>query len=175
MVDWRRRGVYFNTDPSKRMNVGHAFVAAGWTAVPMMRTNGRHFAVQCTIEGKPVRLMVDTGAQFTCLRSGIMPLPILYNRDTGPSMARLGSTGISMSMIGMDSTAYPAQLDHWKIGSYEIERSNLAVIKFPPSFGNEQSEGDGPLLGVLGAEVLAANNAVIDIANSTLFLKASKR
>ncbi len=171
-IDWRRRGIYFNTDPARRMNVGRAFVAAGWTAVPMSPTSGRHYTVQCTIEGKPVRLLVDTGAQFTTLRTGVMPLPIIYNRDTGGSMARLASTGMTMSMIGMDSSSYPARLEHWKIGDYEIAKSNVAVNKFPAMFGNEQSSGDGPLLGVLGAEVLAANNAIIDISGSALYLKA---
>ncbi len=171
-IDWGRRGVYFNTDPAKRMNVGHAFVNAGWTAVPMSSTNGRHYTVQCTIEGKPVRLMVDTGAQFTTLRSGVMPLPIIYNRDTGGSMAHLASTSMTMSMIGLDTISNPARLENWKIGNYVVARSNVAVNKFPEVFGNEQSAGEGPLLGLLGAEVLAANNAVIDIPNSMLYLKA---
>ena len=173
LIDWRRRGVYFNTDPGKRMDVGHAFVAAGWTAVPMLRTNGRHFVVQCTIEGKPVRLLVDTGAAFTDLHAGVMRLPMLYNRDNGGSMGHLAMFRGTASMIGMDSSLYPARLEHWKIGSYEIEESNVAVNNFPAGFDNEQSGGDGPLLGLLGAEVLAANNAVVDIANSTLYLKAS--
>lgn len=173
LIDWRRRGVYFNTDPAKRMNVARAFVSAGWTAVPMSPTNGRHYTVQCTIEGKPVRLLVDTGAEFTSLRSDIMPLPIIYNRDTGRSMVHLASTGMAMSMIGMDSIANPVRLEHWKIGDYEIARSTVLANKFPATFGHEQSAGEGPLLGVLGAEVLAANNAVIDVAGSALYLKMS--
>ncbi len=171
VIDWRRRGVYFNTDPSKRINFGRAFTSAGWKAVPLSPTNGRHYTVQCTVENKPVRMIVDTGAQYTTLRTGVMPLPMHYNRDPGYSMAHLLSSAIPMSMIGLDSTAYLARLDHWKIADYELGSTNVVADQFPPNFGNEQSAGDGPILGLLGAEVLAKNNAVIDIAGPTLYLK----
>ena len=173
LIDWRRRGVYFNTDPSKRMNVGHAFVTAGWTAVPMSPTSGRHFSVACAVDGKPVRLIVDTGAQFTSFNRGVIPLDIIYNRDTGGSMQRLASTEGTAGMVGSFSSLYPARVEHLKIGSYEVRHVNVAVHKLPEGILNEQSAGEGPMLGLLGDEILAANSAVIDVTGSTLYLKPS--
>ena len=171
IIDWRRRGVYLNTDPSKRMKLGAGLVAAGWTAVPMAPTDYRHFTVEATVSGKPVRLVVDTGAQFTTFTEGLVPLTIIYNRDTGPSMAHLMSTTSTMSMIGLDSSMHPARVEHWKIGSYEIASANVAVSKFAPGLLAQHSAGDGPILGVLGAEQLALNNAIVDVGGSTLYLK----
>ena len=171
IIDWRRRGVYLNTDPSKRMKLGAGLSAAGWTAIPMAPTDSRHFTVQSTVSGKPVRLVVDTGAQFTTFKEGVVPLTIIYNRDTGPSMERLMSTSSTMSMIGLDSTMHPARVEHWKIGDYEIASANVAISKFPLGLLAQHSAGDGPILGVLGAEQLALNNAILDIGGPTLYLK----
>ncbi len=174
IIDWRRRGVYFNLDSSKRMkNLGKELTAGGWTAVPMSSTSGRRFTVPCTVGSQPAKLLVDTGAGFTAFSPGIVPLKMLYNRDTGPSMARLASLEATSSMIGGDSTSYPADLEHWKIGAYEIDHSTVAVHRFPPHSMDDESPGAGPMLGLLGPEILARNNAIIDIAGSTLYLKRS--
>ena len=171
IIDWRRRGIYFNTDPSKRIKVGPALVAAGWTAVPMATGNGRHFFVSATVSGKPVRLLVDTGAQFTTFTEGVVPLNIIYNRDNGTSIGHLAATTMTLSMIGGDMSMHPARVEHWKLGSYEIVSASVAVARLPERLAKEQSDGDGPILGVAGAELLAANNAIIDVAGSTLYLK----
>ena len=172
IIDWRRRGVYFNTDPSKRLKLGPGLIGAGWTAVPMAPSPSRHFVVPCTVSGKPARLIVDTGAQFTTFVPGVVPLHILYNRDTGSSVTRLASTTMPLSLIGGDSTMNPARVEHWKIGDFEVASSNVAVATIPHGLLAIQAGGDGPILGLLGAEVLAANNAIVDVGGSTLYLKA---
>lgn len=172
VIDWRRRGVYLNVDRSKRMKLGAGFAAAGWTAVPMSPTNYRHFTVPCRVGGQPARLVVDTGASFTTFGKGIVPVTMLYNRaqDT-VSTGHLGSSAMVASMLGGDSTAYPGQVEHWKIGDYEIASSVITVHTMPQWLREEQSAGEGPILGLLGCEILAGNNAIIDIGGRTLYLK----
>ena len=172
IIDWARKGVYLNTDPSKRMKVGPGLVAAGWIAVPMAQANTRHFTVQATVSGKPVRLIVDTGAQFTTFAPGVVPLTMHYNRDTGSSMVRIASNAGTSRMVGSDATMFPAEVEHWKIGNYEIASSLVAVHHFPPGLLAQQSAGEGPVLGLLGSEVLSKNHAIIDITGSTLYLKS---
>ena len=174
IIDWRRHGVYFNTDPSKRLKLGPGLIASGWTAVPMEPASSQHFLVPCTVAGKPVRLIVDTGAEFTTFIPGIVPLNIIYNRDTGTSMARLASTGTALSMIGGDSMMHPARVTHWQVGNFEVDSSSVAVGSIPRGLLNLQAKGDGPILGLLGAEFLAKNNAILDIGGSTLYLKAKQ-
>ncbi len=172
VIDWKRHGVYLNTNPAKRIKLGPALLAAGWSAIPMASTNGRHFTVDCTISDKPVQLIVDTGAQFTFFKDGVVPLDVVHNRSNGGSIGHIASTGFSMRMIGMEATAYPARLEHWKIGRYEVGKTTVGVGPFPPGFTSLRSaSSSAPLLGLLGAEVLARNNAIVDVGGSTLYLK----
>jgi hypothetical protein len=142
----------------------------------MARTNGRHFSVQSTVEGKPVRLLVDTGAQFTSLAPGIVKFGhMLYNRDVGSSIGHLAVNSMQMSMVNGSVNGYPARLDGWLIGGYAVKSSVVLVQPLPPEILKEQSSGDGPVLGMLGADDLAANSAFIDIANSCLYLKPRQK
>ena len=176
IIDWARRGVYLNLDPSKRIKVGPSLIAGGWTAIPMYSTGDRHFAVSCVVEGKPVRMIVDTGANFTVMAPDIVPFQhVLYNRDAGSSMGHIHSNGMTMTMVGLQATMYPVRLERWKVDSYEIASSVVGVHKMPPFLLSEQAGGEGPMLGLLGCEILASNNAIIDIAGSTLYLKHGKR
>ena len=176
IIDWRRRGIYFNTDKSKRLKLGAGLVSSGWTAVPMATTNGRHYTVACTVEGQPVRLIVDTGATFTSFRPGVVKFShMMYNRGTGNSIGHLASNAMTMSMINGDAFAYPAKVERWKIGNYEVASSVVLVSAVPEGLTREQSAGDGPILGLLGAEVLASNSAIIDVPGATLYLKPTKR
>ena len=176
VIDWRRRGVYFNTDKTKRMKLGGGLAAAGWTAVPMSSTEGRHYTVACTVEGQPVRLIVDTGSDFTTFTPGVVKFShMMYNHDTGRSMSHLQSNALTMSMINGNAVGYPAKVERWKIGNYEIASSVVLVSPVPEGLTKEHSAGDGPILGLLGAEVLASNSAIIDVAGSMLYLKPTKR
>ena len=161
IIDWRRRGVYFNTDPAKRMKVGPGLVAAGWTAIPMVRTDANLFVVACHVEGSPVRLIVDTGAAFTAFNRSTIPLKNIVNN--------VGA--LRTEMIGHESTARPARIDQWQIGNYNVPSTYVSVATLPQQLLVERSVGDGPVLGLLGSEVLARNNAIIDITGSTLYLK----
>ncbi len=161
IIDWRRRGIYFNTDASKRIHPGKSLVAAGWTAVPMHRTNGRHFAVSCVIDHRPFQLIVDTGAAFTLLDVGL-----LGSRDVINSHGALRMGG-----IGGDALTRPVMLTDWMIGDYRIASYPVGATKLPDYFLSETAGGAGPMLGLLGSEVLSHNSAIIDIAGSTLYLK----
>ncbi len=174
IIDWRRRGVYFNVDKAKRIKMGPGIIAAGWTAVPMSPTSGNHYSVEATVEGTRVRLLVDTGAGFTTFMPGIVKFSHMVYHINDAVGTRLNSTAMNMHMINDRSVAYPAQVEHWKIGNYEIESSAVSVAHVPTQLLAEKSSGEGPMLGLIGAEVLAKNNAIIDIAGSTLYLKSSK-
>ncbi len=172
IIDWRKRGVYFNTDPSKRMKLGPGLVASGWTAVPMSLTNAHHFTVQCNVGGKAARLVLDTGMSYTDFDKGVVPVTMLYNRkDDSVSLGHLGSNSATMSMIGQDSTMYPGRVENWKIGDFQIASSVVAVNALPQWLRDERSAGEGPILGFLGCEILARNSAIVDIGGHTLYLK----
>ena len=78
-------------------------------------------------------------------------------------------------MINSRSVGYPARIENWKLGNYVVKSSAVTVTEMPAALTSEHSSGEGPMLGLLGAEVLARNSAIIDIAGSTLYLKPSDR
>jgi hypothetical protein len=123
------------------------------------------------VSGKAVRLVVDTGAEFTSFAPGIVPLNVIYNRDTGATMAHLASTTSTMSMIGGDSSVHPARVENWKVGDFPVASSVVATGALPHALLTQQGAGDGPILGLLGAEFLASHHAIVDIGGTTLYLK----
>ena len=141
----------------------------------MAATNGNHFTVQATVEGKPVRVIIDTGATYTSFAPNIVKFSQMIYHLNDSTGTRLQTTAMSMSMINASTVAYPARLAHWKLGNYEVPSTVGSVTELPPGILKEQSAGEGPLLGLVGAEVLAMNNAIVDVAGSTLYLKPSRR
>ncbi len=167
IIDWPRRGIYFNTDPSKRLKLGPGLVAAGWTAVPMERTSGRHFAVSSTVNGKPYQLIVDTGAEFTTVDVSQL------NYHDASYLPYVRGT-MRTQMIGGISEGRPMYLKDWMLGSYHVPEVSVLGELLPGGLTNETSAAHGPVLGLLGREVLARNSAIIDISGSTLYVKPAK-
>ena len=141
----------------------------------MAATSGNHFSVQATVEGKPVRLLVDTGATFTAFAPNVVKFSRMIYHMNDSTGTRLQTAAVSMSMINNNTVAYPARVENWKIGNYTVKSSVVTIHDMPSQLTSERSNGEGPMLGLLGAEVLASNNAIIDIADSTLYLKPTGR
>ena len=161
IIDWHRRAIYFNTVPAKRVRLGRGLTTNGWTAVPMTRTRGRHFTVPTVIDGRPFQLIVDTGAAFTMLDTArLHSRDIMYDRGV-----------VQMHMIGSRGEGRPVVLKNWTIGTYAIPSFPVVAEALPDTLLNESAPGNGPTLGLLGSEALARNSAIIDINDSTLFLK----
>ena len=99
---------------------------------------------------------------------------MIYHVDNSVG-TRLQTAAVSMSMINSNAVAYPARIENWKIGNYAVKSSVVTVHPMPSTLTSEQSSGEGPMLGLLGAEVLANNSAIIDIAGTTLYLKPAGR
>ena len=145
----------------------------GWTAVPMTSTGHHHFTVACTVEDQAMRL-VDTGAGSTIFDKDAVHLRnTMYNSSNGNHLGHFASNHLEMRSFGLSTTAYLAHLENWKVGPYSIQRSVVLSQATPAGLVTGGSGGEAPVIGLLGAEVLAANNAIVDVAGSTLYLKPS--
>ena len=164
VIDCGRLLLYLNTDPARKLDVGHALFQNVWTRVPMTDVDNE-FTVPCTLGGHQYRLLVDTGSPFT-----VFERSVLFNedirQDEGPlSGAVVGYTPTKQSMV---------RLDTLQVGNYRA--TNLQPISDPGlahalSLAKPTAKGT-PIVGLLGGDFLGRNNAMIDVGGHGLFLRA---
>ena len=164
IVDCGRFMLYLNTDPAQKHSFASAFVGAGWTRVAMSDIRN-DFTVPCTLNGHRFRMIVDTGAPFTTVNKELLSAAHLEARDV-PGL-RGGLVGTRAEETGLVS------LPVLEIGGYPAR--DVHMISTPQSFtafgGPHDSSQEGAIVGLLGGDVLAANDAVVDVGNKSLFLK----
>lgn len=134
----------------------------GYTRVPLTRSGIGHFHTDGTLNGRPISVLVDTGAGGTVFSLDIA-------RELGLHLTKL-------EMMGGGAGA--AQLD-----VYGIREARFRLGKIMPTIGmllamdlthvNQAASlrRSGPIDAVLGADVLDAHAAVIDYGSSSLYLK----
>ena len=129
----------------------------GFTQVPLRLTSDHHLEVDCSIDGVPSTILVDTGSQFTLVdesigtKAGIiMKQPITQVR--GPAQDNAPQS------IG--------RVKKLAIGDFEIRDADICFMDF--------KEADSPspyLLGLLGISELASNSAIIDVGGLSMYLR----
>jgi hypothetical protein len=129
----------------------------GFTQVPLRLTSDHHLEVDCSIDGVPSTILVDTGSRFTLVdesigsRAGIiMKQPITQTR--GPARETAAQS------IG--------RVKKLTIGDFQIRDADICFMDF--------KEADSPspyLLGLLGISELASNSAIIDVGGLSMYLR----
>lgn len=163
LIDCGRLMLYLDIDPAKKLNLSTSFVRHGWTRVPMSDV-GNDFTVPCVLHGHAFRLIVDTGSPFTNLDRDLLPTAQVTAHDLP---VRGGLIGTDVRALGL------VDLDQLQIGAYTAADVHMtATSQSLAAFGgrNDTSQG-GPIIGMLGGDILANNGAVIDIGNKALYLK----
>jgi len=125
-----------------------------------------HFQLVGRLAGEPVEILLDTGAASTVVDLGYCRRRGLALRDTG----RLGG--------GAGGVTLPIH----ELGDVGLTLDGLAVrpdgvFAIDLSHVNEglAEKGAGPVQAVLGVDVLARHEAVIDVATRSLFLRHDER
>jgi predicted aspartyl protease len=129
----------------------------GFTQVPLRLTSDHHLEVDCSIDGVPSTILVDTGSQFTFVdesigtKAGIiMKQPISQVRGPAPDNAPRS--------IG--------RVKKLAIGDFEIRDVDICFMDF------KQADSPSPyLLGLLGISELASNSAIIDVGGLSMYLR----
>ena len=129
----------------------------GFTQVPLRLNSDHHLEVDCSIDGVPSTMLVDTGSQFTFVdesigaKAGIiMKQPITQVR--GPARDNAPRS------IG--------RVKKLAIGDFEIREADICFMDF------KQADSPSPyLLGLLGISELASNSAIIDVGGLSMYLR----
>jgi hypothetical protein len=134
----------------------------GYTRVPLTRSGIGHFHTDGTLDGRPLSVLVDTGAGGT-----------VFSLDIAREM------GLALTPLNMyGGGAGAAQLAVYRIGEASFRLGDVVpklggLLAMDLTHVNQAAalRGSGPIDAVLGADVLEAHAAVIDYGSSSLYLK----
>jgi uncharacterized protein (TIGR03067 family) len=134
----------------------------GYSAVPL-KTSGRYWMtywVECEVGGRPVKLIVDTGAAYTVI---VPELATLLGLKLGKSW-RLSWAG------GIKSEARPSAV-RVKVGTADRDAFPVQVIDLSDVFAGSQGVDGIEFAGLLGADFLDEHNAILDFRGRRLLLR----
>ena len=129
-----------------------------------MSDAGNDFTVPCVLNGHPYRLIVDTGAPFTNLDRNLLETARIGSHELP---VRGGLIGTEARQVGL------VDVDQLRIGNYLATGVHMTTTsQSMTAFGGHKDRSeDGPILGLLGGDILGSNGAVVDIGNKALYLK----
>jgi predicted aspartyl protease len=134
----------------------------GLNAVPIQVSEGFNLYVNASINGKPARLMIDTGAFATLLHRSFVRQMRIPVRETPFS-----SAAVNLRQRGVQI----AKIRKLSVGSTVIMGREVGVIDLQGLIHNRLLQGTPPVAGLLGAEILNRNHGIIDFGTRTLYLR----
>lgn len=124
----------------------------GFTQVPLRLNADHHLEVDCSIDGVPSTMLVDTGSQFTFVDESIgTKAGIIMRQSTTPVR---GSDSARRSIGRVRKLA---------IGDFEIQNVDICFV--------DLRKADHPSTYLLGINELASNSAIIDVGGLTMYLR----
>ena len=164
IIDCTRQMLYVNPNgPSAAVSEKLAgFLSGrGFTRVSMRLNSGNHLDVQGALNGQPTRFIVDTGSSTTlidkktAMQAGIGPSGTALVSDAGEGrIERIGS----------------ANVKELAIGGFTIPNAQTTVANISGEILHSKTAAESNA-GLLGAEYLAFNFAVIDVGGMALYLR----
>jgi len=161
VLDCERQLLILNTDHSV-LGRFPGFNRRGLRAVPIQVSDGYNLYVNGSINGKPARLMVDTGSFTTLLHRSFVRRMRIATRETpySSSAVNLKERGVRVATIRKLS-----------VGSVDIFGKDVGVIDLEGLIHDGLLEGSPPVAGLLGADTLRRHHGIIDFGTRTLYLR----
>jgi predicted aspartyl protease len=162
IIDCARQMLYINpTGPSATLsqNLASFLEGRGFTRIPLRLNSSDHLEVPGALDGHSTHFIVDTGASTTvvdrqtALHDGIGVANTRYGENADGRFERLGA----------------ANLKELTIGNFTVFHPNVAVVNVSEQVLHSKSGEE--TAGLLGAEYLAFNFAVIDVGGMALYLR----
>ena len=161
LLDCQRQLLVLKTNPSVPGNVP-GFNFSGFRRIPMHVSDGFNLYVDGSVNGKPARLMVDTGAFATLLHSRFVRRMQIPLRETPYS-----SSGVNLKQRGVQM----ATISRLSVGSMNLERNDVGVINLEGLIHGGLLDASPPVAGLLGSEILRRHHGIIDFGTKSLYLK----
>jgi predicted aspartyl protease len=124
----------------------------GFTQVPLRLNSDHHLEVDCSIDGVPSTMLVDTGSQFTFVDESIGTKAGIIMKQ---SITRVKGSGSAPRSIG--------RVRKLAIGNFEIRDADICFV--------DLKKADHPSTYLLGISELASNSAIIDLGGLSMYLR----
>lgn len=152
IVDCARQMIYVNPKgPSGAVTqkLAEFLGSRGFTRIPMRFDPGHHLQVDASINGHPVKLIVDTGASTTLI--------------SAPVASSTGAALSSLYSVRGQGVGHIQQLSLG--GNLTISNAEVVIANVSKMVG----------AGLLGEEYLSWNFAVVDVGGMNLYLRPPER
>jgi clan AA aspartic protease (TIGR02281 family) len=137
-------------------------VSQAYRPVALTRTPVGHFSLKGTIDGRPVTLLLDTGASSTVVDRATADRLGLAARLVDNKGGGLGASGARTERAAVASVRLDGFTTHLdSVFVMDIATVNVALA----------DNGAEAVDGVVGADVLMHGRAVIDYARGVLYLQ----
>lgn len=135
----------------------------GYVRVPLTRSGVGHFHTAGTLNGRPVEVLVDSGASCTVVAMSVVQELGLRSEllDGGA-----GGAGGALDQFRVDG----AEL---RLGSFIPRLAGPIGLDFEHVNAPLRAHGSAEVDVILGADVFDAHAAVIDYASQSLFLQVN--
>ena len=140
----------------------------GFRRFMMSRSKVGHLQLVGHLDGRPLDIVVDTGASKTFLELGYCRSEGIAVSDTGdPGAPAAGSVGntVNVHMVG------DVQLT---LEGLPVRSDGIFAIDMTATNQRLMMKGADPICAVIGQDVLRYHQAVIDYATLALFLKEER-
>ncbi|MFT3807066.1 aspartyl protease family protein [Arenimonas sp.] len=134
----------------------------GYVRIPLTRSAVGHYHTTGTLNGRPVEVMVDTGAACTVV-----------------AMSLVRALGLKSEWLNKDAGGAGGALDQFMIEGAEFRLGDFAPrlvgpvgLDFESINAPLRAQGSAEVDMILGADAFDAHAAVIDYASQSLFLRA---
>jgi predicted aspartyl protease len=159
VINCRTKLVFFKIDQARQINLGAVAASENFTRVPLRREENGALTVQCSIQGQPAHMLVDTGSFLTTFNEGFLKALGLALNPTRVSAHF--SSGVTRRMSA-------AAINDLKIGEFKVPQKKFGVTALP-HFTLHQA--GTTISGILGIETLYNCHAILDLEGMNLFLK----
>ncbi|MEP6810780.1 MAG: aspartyl protease family protein [Chthoniobacterales bacterium] len=161
VLDCRAQTLILKLDPSVR-GTAPGLDFTGYSRVPMRVSAGRNLYVDGKFNGRPAKLMVDTGSSGTLLHQPFvrrMKIP-LYQSGVISAFVNMRESGVQFATIA-----------RFSVGSVNLRSKRVGVVDLGGLVTGGLLGSSPPVAGLLGAEILRRHNGIIDFGTKTLYLK----
>ncbi len=159
ILNYRPQQLFIRTGKPALNFLADKLPGAGFIRVPMEFDQG-HFTIRCVIEGRPYRLIVDTGAFIT-----LVDRQIMFRQGINGVRTPLNGETIN----GHRHPVFAARLRDFIIGDMRLPPVAVGVTDLSEAW-TRRADVRPPLAGLLGGELLAQTSAIIDVENLNLYL-----